>query len=186
VWPKHGAQLTVVNLDSRTTLQILHSAHAVPVDRNGCRATNTALDRALPRNIPDPANIHFDGLPMPTTGVERMSVCWYIGNRLAASALLGSTSGRHIARTVNALPPKWPAPQPQPSLPSCEEVDRHDGVQLVVHTRGGDVEVIARLAACNGQRTVSTGTHGVLVEPELATALAEATGIPFIDGYPAN
>jgi len=186
IWPKHGVQLTVANLDSRTTLQILHSAHAVPIDRNGCRATNTALDQALPRNIPDPANIQLNGLPMPTSGVERMSVCWYIGNRLVASALVESTSGRHLARTVNALPPKWPAPQPQPGLPSCEEVDRRDGVQLIAHTRAGDVEVIAQLAACNGRRTVRPGSHGVLVEPELATALAKTTGIPFVDGYPAN
>ncbi|WAX57470.1 hypothetical protein M6B22_01575 [Jatrophihabitans cynanchi] len=186
IWPKHGAQLTVANLDSKATMQILRSAHAVPVDRNGCRATNTDLDRALPRNIPDPANIQLHGLPLPTSGLDRMSVCWYISNRLAASAQVGGAGGRHIAQTVNALLPKWPAPQPQPNLPSCDQVDRHDGVQLIAHTRAGDVEAIAQLAACNGQRTVNAGSRAVLVEPELAAALARATGIPFADGYPAN
>jgi hypothetical protein len=185
-WPRHGVQLTVANLDSRTTMQILRSAHAVPIDRNGCRATNTALYRALPRNIPDPASIQLDGLPLPTKSLDGMSVCWYIDDRLAASALVGSASGQHLARIVNALPPRWPAPQPQPRLPSCDEVDQHDGVQLIAHTRTGEVDAIAQLAACDGQRTVGTGSHGVLVEPELATALAKATGIPFTDGYPAN
>jgi hypothetical protein len=186
IWPKHGVQLTVANLDSKATMQILRSAHAVPVDRNGCRARNTALDHALPRNIPDPANIQLNGLPLPTSGLDRMSVCWYIGNRLVASALVGSTSGQRLARLVNALPPKWPTPPARPSLPSCEQVGRHDGVQLIAYTRAGEVDAIAQLAACDGQRIVSTGSRGVLVKPELATALAKATGIAFIDGYPVS
>ena len=185
-WPRAAVTITAVGRDEKGALQILRSAHAVPVDRNGCRATNTDLDRALPRNIPDPANIQLHGLPLPTSGLDRMSVCWYISNRLAASAQVGGAGGRHIAQTVNALLPKWPAPQPQPNLPSCDQVDRHDGVQLIAHTRAGDVEAIAQLAACNGQRTVNAGSRAVLVEPELAAALARATGIPFADGYPAN
>lgn len=185
-WPRHGVQLTVANVDNRTTMQILRSAHAVPIDRNGCRATNTALDSAPPRNIPDPANIHLDGLPLPTAGLDRMSICWYIGNRLVASSLLGSASGQHVARIVNALPPRWPPVSPQPSLPSCDEVDQHDGVQLIAHTRAGEVEAIAQLAACDGRRTVNAGSRSVLVEADLAAALAQVTGIPFTDGYPAN
>jgi hypothetical protein len=185
IWPAHDVQIVVSRtFDPSRALQIIRSVHAVPVDRNGCAARNDELFAGLPRNIPDPSSVQIAGTLLPTSGIDGMSVCWYVGNRLVASALLDADKAATMARVVNGLPPKWPAPTPQPSLPTCQRLGAADGVVLIAHTeQRGDVEAIAQLAACNGQRTASNGVRAGLMGPEVAKTLAELTDIPFSDGY---
>lgn len=186
-WPRHDVSLTVANLPEALTLQILRSAHAVPIDRNGCAARDDRL--SLPpttsiKNIPDPADVKFDSALLPVPKPQGLSVCWYIDNRLAASALLDQKAAQRVLGVANGMPPKWPAPQPQPTLPSCDDVATHDGVLLTAHTAGRpDVSAVADFAACNGQRTSRSATAAYLTTAELADALATASGIPISLGY---
>lgn len=176
VWPKHGASLTVGGREEALGLQIIRSAHAVPIDRNGCAARR---DRMLPD-----ARTDLVARPVLSTGARTVSVCWYLNNRLGASALLSGSAVRQVISAVNSAPPKWPPPIGRPALPSCETVSRSDGVLLAAHTAGQpDVDAVGNFAACNGQQTVYNGSSAVLATSDLATAIAGASGIPITLDY---
>ncbi|HEY3736884.1 MAG TPA: hypothetical protein VGL26_05515 [Jatrophihabitans sp.] len=159
---------------AQRALQIIESTHEVSVDRYGCSATDPSPSILTTQTI----------TPLNPDQVESLDVCWYRSNRLVASGEAQGAKAQSVAHAVNALPPKWPALQPDATLPTCDQVATTDGVLLTFHpTNGNTVTGPAQLAACDGQRTEAVGGTGRLMEPSLAPILREATGIPFQDAY---
>jgi hypothetical protein len=190
-WPAHAVAITTRTPDAALGLQIINSAHVVPIDRNGCSAENKSLAPSASttsiHNIPDRVGSEFYSGLLPVEPTRSMSVCWYIGNRLVASALLDQSAARTVVRIANGMPPMWPALLPRPNLPSCQTMAERDGVLLTAHAPGHpDVTAVADFAACNGQRTSRSATAAYLTTSGLAIALAKATGIPISLDYPAT
>ena len=167
-WPEHRVAISAESADPRAAEQILRSVHPVSVDRNGCAATRS------------PMAVTGSGAanPILPTGATSLSVCWYLGNRLGASALLDTAATSRVIDAVDAAPPKWPAPVARPALPGCDTVADHDGVLLTARfPDGSTAQAIGTFAACNGQQTVGNGTGAVLATKDLVSTIADAAGL---------
>jgi hypothetical protein len=188
VWPTHDVALQIqAGTDGeQLARQIVDSAHWVPVDRNGCAATRSPMqppDLDQQTN-PAVAPVAVAGAVLPEDPTA-MSICWYLGNRLGASALLGVKAAEAVSAAANRGAPKWPAPEPQPDLPSCQIVAEHDGVLLTSRTAGGQtVDAVATLAACDGKLVVTNGGWAVLVTDQLISMIRSAAD--FGQGFMAD
>lgn len=181
-WPGHGVSITTDDLDHAAALKILSTAHAVALDRNGCVGRDDTLDV-----VPKPAPGTFNAQLLPRSS-DSLSVCWYIGNRLVASALLDKDKARQVIGVANGMAPMYPARPPHPELLSCQSLAQTDAVLLIAHAAGrDDVTATTHFANCDGEPTSWSPTADFLTSADLATAIAKATGIPLELGYlPGN
>lgn len=186
IWPKHDVAIEIQTLRSQTAwaMGIFASAHWVPVDRNGCAATRTPVGLADQADTP--------GASILPSGTASLSVCWYSGNRLVASASVDASpaikSLAHPAGISNGpgigAPPTY---TPQPAAPSCTDLDKTDGVLFIAHRRGQpDADSTAQLADCRGEQQWTTGTISVAAGEPLASALREQAGFLIAFGYQAR
>lgn len=171
-WPKHDVRLSVSRtFDEAFGLRIIRSAHAVPVDRHGCAADRDPIE---PPGKHDPASIGGAPAVPEDRPANSMRVCWYIADRLAASASLGGQdagTALHAAAGATALF--------SPSS-DCSDVDHTDGVVLAVrYAGGGSAEGILRAAACPGRSSQAVGSSFV-------TTLGRLAGMPLVLGYPTT
>lgn len=184
-WPQHQVGLSTFTPTLTAGLRVLQSAHAVPVDRNGCAARADATELAGSAQSTHPAGL-FDSELLPAA-TQQLGVCWFIANRLVASALLDQEQAQRVLHVANHMAPKWPAPARRPALPACDSLAKTDGVMLISHQRGrSDRTAVADFAACDGQRTARSATADFLTSPELASAIQHSTGIPLTLDYRAT
>jgi hypothetical protein len=148
-WPDHAVGLTF-NGDRELGMQILRSAHAVPIDRNGCDASVAKV--SLPAaDAPGTA-----GMRLPTT--DPLSVCLYTsGRRLAASARLTGEGAATVAARANAVSGRFD--------PACDRPTVADMYALM-------------LTVSSSTRAVYVPPCGGSAYAQLAVALGQLADIP--------
>lgn len=172
-WPKLQAGIEVMTVDAPLGLRIIRSAHPVAVDRNGCAATNSAL--LLPRGIPDPANVHVGDSASRIAPADGMSVCWYIGNRLAASGSLGANDTGAVLRAAAANAALF-SPY---AGGDCRAVEQSDGVELITRYADGTTgNAVLHAAACPGRDNTASP------QASFVEKLGGLAGMPLSLGYP--
>lgn len=171
-WPRHGVALTAGSNDQALVLSIFRSAHEVSIDRHGCAAARDPIDAPGQH---DPADIGGAPAVPADRPAKLMDVCWYIAQRLVASATLDA---KDAATVLHGAATARPLFSPV-SEPACLAVDHRDAVILSVrYARGGAAEGIMRLAGCPGR---DAGTPS-----DFVATLAQLTGMPLALGYPAQ
>lgn len=169
-WPKHDVQLAITRtVDEALGLRIIRSAHAVPVDRHGCAAVRDPIE---PPGKHDPASIGGAPAVPDDRPAKSMRFCWYIANRLAASASLDANEAATVLHAAQDAKQLF-----SPSS-TCSAVDHSDAVILAVrYNGGGSAEGILRAAACPGRTSPPAGSSFV-------TQLGRLAGMPLVLGYP--
>jgi hypothetical protein len=170
VWPRHDVQLsTTRSFDEQAALRIIRSAHAVPIDRDGCAAS---VDPIQAPQHNDPSQDGGASLVPPKRPARTMGVCWYIAHRLVASGLLNAHDANTVlggARSATELFSAAP-------YPGCR-VDSTDGVKLITqYANGSRSTTVLYVAACAGRASRSA---------QYVSTLARLADIPVTLNYRA-
>jgi len=94
-------------------------------------------------------------------------VCWYIGNRLAASTALDATRAQQLTSRANQTSMLF---EPFPT-PRCQQLAQHDGVLVRARYSDRAVEAVIYLTRCGILPLTSA-------DSEFAQQLPQLTGLP--------